>query len=90
MNTSSRRIDNIESSFEATSYAVLPKGNGNTTAIPITKTSVTPRSFSLAPGEHRFVTITATPEHVGQLSGTLRIKAGKLSIAVPAVGVVAR
>ena len=84
-NTSRQRMEQIESSFEATSYAVLPNSNGNTKAIALTKTGVAPSSFALAPGEARLVTVTATPEHIGQLSGTLRIRTGKLSIAVPVV-----
>lgn len=63
-------------------------GNRPAVAIPLNNVSVSPETFTLAPGASQVVTIMLTPQYKGQLNGNLRYKTEKSETWLQVYGVV--
>lgn len=68
-----------EMTISMTAYADTSNVAGSTSSvmIPLNNAKVTPSTMTLKPGESKEVVVTLTPEHKGQVTGSIRFKTEK-------------
>lgn len=63
-------------------------GSRPAVAIPLENASITPKSFTVEPGQGQGLTITFTPQYKGQINGNIRFKTEKSETWMQVYGVV--
>ena len=89
-NTGEKDLDIRDLNLMLTSYkdTVIAGSKSNVTYSLQNGKILTPKSFSLAPGQSKSIEITLTPEYAGQVLGNLRISTAMGDESVPVTGAV--
>jgi hypothetical protein len=86
-NTTDREIVVTTTGVSLTSYRDLD-GSGKMETVPLDGGRVSPTALTLAPGESEVLTITFTPEFVGQINGSVGLRIGPNASVIYLFGVV--
>jgi hypothetical protein len=86
-NVSQKELNISDINVSMTTYADT-SGTGNVVGLPLTSARISPERFTLKAGESRDVTVFVTPQHKGQISGAVRLKAGDNEGMIQVFGVI--
>ncbi|MAT40136.1 MAG: hypothetical protein CL946_11090 [Ectothiorhodospiraceae bacterium] len=88
-NKTDKPIEITETMKSLTSYAdTSAAGNRPPVAIPLETVTVTPETFTLAPGEKKEINVSLVPKYKGQINGNIRFKSDKNETWLQVYGVV--